>query len=223
MSSIDMRNAPAEAAPAGNRAGTRSAGLRLVRLHLTSRRVPTALAVVAACALVLQVALRWHWGAQGGAGVQQLLPLVLESAAAAVITATTGSPFGESERTGGRWLPLLRLGTVAALVAIAIAVLLGGSAGTSLTGGLLDVLRNVAGSVGIGLLCAAALGGSLAWVGPIGYLAVAEYALSENWTSPWTWPVRPSHDLGATLCAAAVYAAGMFAVTVRGARDSARE
>jgi hypothetical protein len=225
MSSIDTRNplTGAASARARKRAGTRSAGLRLVRLHLTSRRVPSALAVLAACALVLRVALRWHWGSQGGPGVQQLLPLILECMAATVITATTSSPFGESERTGGRWLPLLRLGTVAALVVTAIAVLLGGSAGMPLTGGLLDVLRNVAGFAGVGLLCAAVLGGALAWVGPIAYLAVVECALAESWTTPWTWPARPTHDLGAALCATVVFAAGVLVITVRGARDSARE
>ena len=230
MSSIDMLDPPVDEPPvaapsarAERRTGAGSAGLRLVRLHLASRRVPSALAVLAVCALILQVALRWHWGAQGGPGVQQLLPLVVESAAAAIITATASSPFGESERTGGRWLPLLRLGTVAALVATAIAVLAGASAGTLLTGGLLDVLRNTAGFVGLGLLCAAVLGGALAWVGPLAYLAVAEFALAENWTTPWVWPARPSHDLGAALCAATVCAAGALVLTLRGARDSARE
>jgi len=52
---------------------------------------------------------------------------------------------------------------------------------------------------------------------------VVEYALAESWTSPWTWPARPSHDLGAALCAAAVFVAGTLVVTVRGARDSAGE
>ena len=225
MSSIDMRKPPTQApsARAERRAGARSAGLRLVWLHLSSRRLASALAVLAACALILQVALRFRWGAGGGAPVQQLLPLVMECVAGAVITATTGSPFGESERTGGRWLPLLRLGTVLALAAVAVAVLDGASAGTLLPGGLLDVLRNLAGFVGLGLLCAAVLGGPLAWVGPLAYLAVVEVALAESWTTPWTWPARPPHDLGAALCTVAVFVAGALVITVRGARDSAHE
>ena len=36
-------------------------GLRLVRLHLASRRVPAALAALALCGLVLRAALYWHW------------------------------------------------------------------------------------------------------------------------------------------------------------------
>ncbi|MET8043301.1 hypothetical protein ABZU25_20855 [Micromonospora sp. NPDC005215] len=34
-------------------------------------------------------------------------------------------------------------------------------------------LRNLAGMVGIGLLCAALLGGALAWAGPAAYLMIA--------------------------------------------------
>jgi hypothetical protein len=98
-------------------------------------------------------------------------------------------------------------------------------------GGTLDVLRNVAGLTGIGLLGAAVLGGALAWVGQMAYLLVALYALYAlytlytQWhgpalTTPWLWPARPPHDLGALLCAGAVFAAGLVIITMRGARDT---
>jgi ABC-type multidrug transport system ATPase subunit len=48
----------------------------------------------------------------------------------------------------------------------------------------------------------------------------AEYALLESWTSPWAWPVRPPDDRGAWLCACLVYAAGLAAFTLRGARST---
>ena len=35
------------------------------------------------------------------------------------------------------------------------------------------------------------------------------------------WPARPPYDVGGVLCAAVVFAAGLVAITVRGARDSA--
>jgi len=63
-------------------------------------------------------------------------------------------------------------------------------------------------------------GGSLAWLGPLAFWALAT---SRDWTTPWIWPGRPPHDLGAALCAAAVFAAGTVVITVRGARDSAGE
>jgi hypothetical protein len=90
------------------------------------------------------------------------------------------------------------------------------------------VLRNVAGLTGIGLLCAAVLGGGLAWAGPLAYMVVAAYELYAAWhggasTTPWIWPGRPPHDAGAAICAGLVFAAGILVITVGGARDSAGE
>ena len=200
------------------------AALRLVRLHLVSRRVPAALAAVAVCGVGLRIALHWHWDAYGALQ----LPLVFEAGAAAVIAVTTASPLGEPERVTGRWLPYLRLGAALALTAAAAGALAAAGTGGHLVGGTLDVTRNVAGLTGIGLLCAAALGGALAWTGPTTYLVVGMYALYSAWhgmttTTPWIWPARPPHDAGAALCAGLVFAAGIAAITVRGARDPAGE
>ena len=112
-----------------------------------------------------------------------------------VIAVTTRSPFGEPQRATGRWLPYLRLA----------------------------MLRNTAGLAGIALLSAAVLGGSPAWIGPLLYWTVAEFALALAWHTPWTWPARPPHDRGAAICAALVFATGIVVTTTRGARDSSRE
>jgi hypothetical protein len=197
-------------------------GLRLVRLHAASRRVPAAVAAIAACGVGLRIALLGHWDTYGALQ----LPLVFETAAATVIAVTTASPLGEPERVTGRWLPYLRLAVTLALTAAAAAALAAGGTGAHLAGGTLDALRNLAGITGIGLLCAAALGGGLAWVGPAAYLLAGAYALYTQWhgpalTTPWLWPARPPHDLGAALCAGAVFAAGIAVITVRGARDAA--
>jgi hypothetical protein len=85
------------------------------------------------------------------------------------------------------------------------------------------LLRNVAGITGIGLLSAAVLGGALAWAGPMACLVLTETALAGNVTMPWVWPVRPAHDVGGALCAAAVFAAGALLVTVRCTRESVRD
>ena len=200
------------------------AGIRLLRLHATSRQVPAATAAIAACALGLRIALIGHWDSYGALQ----LPLVFEAAAAAAITVTTASPLGEPERVTGRWLPFLRLATVLALTVAAAGALAAAGTGAHLAGGTLDVLRNVAGMTGIGLLCAAALGGGLAWAGPIGYLMVGAYGLYTQWhgpalTTPWIWPARPPHDLGAAICAGLVFTLGIAVITVRGARDPAGE
>jgi hypothetical protein len=194
--------------------------VRLARLYAASRRVPAAVIAIAACALGLRLVLFGHWDTYGALQ----LPLVFETAAATAITATVASPLGEPERITGRWLPYLRLAATLALTALAAGALAAAGAGAHLAGGTLDVLRNVAGITGIGLLCAATISGGLAWIGPVAYLIPGLYALYTQWhhpalTTPWLWPGRPPHDLGAAICAGLVFTAGVAAVTVRGARD----
>ncbi|MBV9382278.1 MAG: hypothetical protein JOY82_27080 [Streptosporangiaceae bacterium] len=200
------------------------AGVRLARLYAASRRIPAAVAAIAACAIGLRIALAGHWDSYGALQ----LPLVFEAGAAAAITVTTASPHGDPERVAGRWLPFLRLAAALALTAAAASALAAAGTGAHLAGGTLDALRNVAGMTGIGLLCAAALGGGLAWAGPTGYLVLGAYGLYTQWhgpalTTPWIWPARPPHDLGAAICAGLVFTLGIAAITVRGARDPAGE
>jgi hypothetical protein len=192
-------------------------GVRLVRLHLASRRVPGALAALALCGLVLRAALYWHWSL-GSANGAQALALVMEAGAASVIAVAAQSPFGDPERATGRWLPYLRLGSAVGLTAAAVGALAAGAAAERLPGGTLDILRNTAGLTGIGLLLAAVTGGALAWAGPMMYMIVAQFALIGDWPTPWMWPARPPHDFGAALCAGLVFTAGIVVVTVRGAR-----
>jgi hypothetical protein len=105
---------------------------------------------------------------------------------------------------------------------IAYGALAAGATGGLLPGGTLALLRNLAGLIGLGLLCAAALGGAFGWTGPLAYLLITEVALTGNPTTPWVWAARPPHDLGGALCAALVLVAGTAAFTVTGARDSGR-
>jgi hypothetical protein len=197
--------------------------LRLAGLYLVSRRVPAALALLAAFGALLWTALHWHWNIAGGPAAQLVIPLTIETGAAAVIAVTAHGPFGEPERATGRWLPYLRLGAIVALTAAAIGLLAAGAAGGALPGGLLAMVRNVAGITGIGLLSAAVFGGALAWTGPMAYLVLTETALAGNATTPWVWAARPPHDVGGALCAAGVFAAGTLLVTVRGTRESVRD
>jgi hypothetical protein len=197
---------------------------RLAQLHLLSRRVPAAAAVIAGCAAGLRIALIWHWDAYGALQ----LPLIFETVCAAAITTCAASPFGEPERVAGRLLPPLRLATALTLTALAVGALAAAGTGAQLSGGTLDVLRNVTGITGLDLLCAAAVGAGLAWAGPTAYLLVGVYALYTQWhgpalTTPWVWPARPPHDLGAALCAGFMAVSGLAIVTARGARDPAGE
>jgi hypothetical protein len=195
--------------------------VRLVRLHAASRRFPAAVVLLAACAAGLRGALYGHWDSYGALQ----LPLIFEAGCAAVIAVTASSPFGEPERATGRWLPFLRLGATVTLTGLAVGALAAAGAGVPLAGGFPDILRNVAGLTGIGLLCATVLSGPLAWTGPLAYLVLGLYGLYTDWhppalSTPWVWPARPPYDAGGALCAAVVFAAGLAAITIRGARAS---
>jgi hypothetical protein len=197
--------------------------LRLACLYLVSRRAPAGLWLLAALAALLWAALYWRWTIAGGPAAQLVIPLTIETGAAAVIAVTSHGPFGEPERATGRWLPYLRLAAIVALTTSAIGMLAAGATGGAVPGGFLALLRNVAGVTGIGLLSAAVAGGALAWTGPMAYLVLAESALAARWTTPWIWPARPVHDLGGALCAAAAFTAGAVLLMVRGTRESMRD
>jgi hypothetical protein len=222
MTAADVhRPAPEAAPPPATR--TVPGWLRLAWLHLVSRHDPAAAGVLAGLGAVLWASLHWHWTVAGGAAAQHAIPLSIETGAAMVIAVACHGPFGEPERATGRWLPYLRLGAAAALTAVAFGALALGSTAGGLPGGILALLRDVAGMTGWGLLAAAVLGGALGWAAPLVYLVLVEGAFAGNWSTPWAWPARPPDDLGGALCAGAVFAAGLLAIAVHGARESVRD
>jgi len=222
MTAARVQSSPpgAVTAPLANRPVV--ASLRLAWLYLVSRRTPAALGLLAGLGALLWAALHWRWNISGGPAAQQLIPLTIETGAAAVIAVTTYGPFGEPERATGRWLPWLRLAAAVALTALAFGALATGAGGGALPGGTLALLRNLTGMTGTGLLSAAFVGGAFAWTGPMAYWLVTESVLAAGWTTPWIWPARPPHDRGAAVCAALVFAAGLTLITVRGARALGR-
>jgi hypothetical protein len=216
------RHSPRGAAPGAVAYRAAGAGLRLVRLYMVSRRVPAALGLLAAFGALLATALHFHWTVAGGLAGQLLVPLTIETGAAAVIAVSTHGPFAEPERATGRWLPWLRLGTALALAAAAFGALAAGASAGVLPGGTLGLLRNLTGTAGLGLLCAVALGGAFGWVAPMAYLLITEVTLNGSPTTPWIWAARPPHDHAAALCAGVVFAAGTMAITLLGARNADR-
>jgi hypothetical protein len=221
VTAAGVQDPAAGAAPVSAARGS-LAPLRLTWLYAVSRRIPIALGLLAAVGVLLWCALHWRWNIAGGPAAQDVIPLTVETGVAAIIAATTYGPFGDAERATGRWLPYLRLGAALILSAVAFGALAAGATGGLLPGGSPALLRNLAGVIGIGLLCAAVLGGAFGWTGPLAYLLVTEVALTGNPTTPWVWAARPPHDLGGALCAALILVAGTVAVTLFGARDSGR-
>jgi len=117
-------------------------------------------------------------------------------------------------------LVALRLITALTLTLLAIAALAAGSVGAHLQYGVLGLVRDVGGLVGVALVVAVLTGGTLSWLGPLSLWATSAYAINQRWTTPLLWPDRPPHDVGAALCAAVVFAFGLVLLTTRGARDS---
>jgi hypothetical protein len=223
VTAAGIHSTPRNTAPAAAAYPPAAAALRLAWLHAVSRRVPAALGLLTALGVLLWIALHYHWNIAGGRAAQMFIPLTIEAGAAAVIAVATYGPFGEPERATGRWLPYLRLAAAVALTAAAFGALAAGATGGNLPGGSVALLRNVAGMTGVGLLAASVFGGMLAWAGPMAYLLITEVALQGNPATPWVWPARPPHDLGAALCAAGVFAAGAVLITLRGPRESVRD
>lgn len=185
--------------PAGFASSLLPALFRLLRLHLISRRVPVALITLAGCGVLMQWAVRSALSQNHTSGAQtsaEQLALLLEAAAAAVVSAGMHGPFGEPERATGHRLHWLRLASALLLTGVALGAVSAGVAGTAVPEGGLAVARDTAGMIGIGLLFAVIVGGHFAWVGPTGYFVIAAYAVADKWTSPWTWPARPGHDVG---------------------------
>lgn len=220
--SVSVAQASPVAPPAAGLAWRAAA--RVMWLHWRSRRAPAALAALAACGVVLWVALVHRWGA-GASGVASELPMIIEACAAAIVVVTGHSPFGESERATGRWLPALRLSMTLTLCGIAIGLLALGAvaandprAGIGLSGGVLGVAQNVMGFTGVGLMFSLATGALIAWVGPLSFMAVCQFALIAHYSEPVTWAARPTADRGGWITAMAVYTIALAAFLIRGPR-----
>jgi hypothetical protein len=87
-----------------------------------------------------------------------------------------------------------------------------------LVGGILPVARNVLGMTGIGLIFCLVGGAQIAWIGPLAFTAISQFALVANYSEPLTWPTRPPADRGGWIAAMVVIAVGLIAFTIRGPR-----
>ncbi|MER6817553.1 hypothetical protein ABT299_50595 [Spirillospora sp. NPDC000708] len=159
--------------------------LRLVRLHLASRRAVPALSAICCVGCVPLLPIPRPSGPLG-----VVLPLAVAAGAAAVVGTSTASPIGEAERVTGRHLPALRTGTAVLLLAAATAILAAAAAHRAPAGGSLTLLRALAGLAGITLLTAAFLSPHRCWAPPLAYTILCGRALERSWTSLWFWPIR---------------------------------
>ena len=190
--------------------------MRLITLYLRARLAGRAVLVLAAVALAT-----WLWALWTGTEsiTVTLLPLTMPLAAAAIIGTSTGSPFGESERTASRPLALLRAGHLSGLLGVAILAL----ALAALPWGVADggwlLVRNLAGFTGLALLTARVLGSGLSWAVPLGYAVLALLAAEAEQRPAWAWAARAATDRAAAVIAAALLLAGLALIARFGARD----
>ena len=154
--------------------------------------------------------------------LSRFLRMVAPLAAAVIIGAGTGSPFGEAERTASRLLPPIRLGHLSLLLATG-ALLLALANVAPDDGGLGILLRNGAGFVGLSLLGARLLGSGTYWMLPLAYAGavLADFLVRPDRDASWRWPLQPADDGTSVLITLALFVVGVAAVAWLGSRDAA--
>jgi hypothetical protein len=178
--------------------------MRLLVLHLRSRRTSSALVVIAAVVLTCWATSPWATDESPTAWLLLLLPV---AAAAAVISLSTAGPFGDVELATNP-LPRLRFLHLVAMVPAAIALF-------ALTGDPAEMIRNLAGFTGLTLLTASALGPAASWVTALAYTVLCGGAVDLHYASAWTWPILPTTDLNAMTIAVGLLVAGVITTVWR--------
>lgn len=194
---------------------------RLVRLYLQSRRTWTALAIL----LVVAAVAWWSLDRSRHDGLTTFLLTIMPLGAAAVIGAGAGSPFGETERTASRRLPILRLGHLGGLLLCAGLTLAVANRAVPATDTAWILVRNGVGYAGLALLGARILGAGPAWVAPSAYgMAVAVAFLANVPTTRWwMWPAHHAPDGSAWVSGLILLAIGLLVIAPVGARETPGE
>lgn len=202
---------------------------RLVRSYALSRRLPGYCLLM----LVLLGMVLWGrgWATSHPPTALWMLVFLLPVATASVIGVSLWSPFGETERAAGTWLPLGRLAHVVSMLAIAllvnwVAVM------TWVPEGVpgrweLYLLRHTAALVGVAVLAAHLVDSRLSWIGPalvampglvVGYVrmeqAEAEQRSVAFFHDSWHPMLQPDDSMLAVIVAVGLFATGL-AVTIR--------
>lgn len=187
--------------------------MRLPYLFLRTRQAGRAAILLAIAAVA--AALWRHWSSGDSSSAAMLL-IVPPLAAAAIIAVGTRSPMHDLEATANHGLPLLRLGHIAGLLALA-------ALGLAIVSGPSHwmLVRNAAGFTGLALLTARVLGSSLSWVPPLCYGALLAVGAT---LGPYVmWPMNAASDRAAAAIATTLLLAGLALVAWFGARDRVGE
>jgi hypothetical protein len=153
-----------------------------------------------------------------------ILLMVIPLAAAVVVGAATGSPFGEAERTASHSIPTLR-GTHLALLLVCGGIGLAIASFAQADDPLGTLLRNGAGFAGLALIGARLFGSGASWLLPLGYGGVAfvDYLFQPDLDAGWRWPLQSTSDETALALALALFAFGISVIVIAGSRESPGE
>lgn len=208
---------------------------RIARGYVLSRRLAGYWLLMAI--LLGMVAWGGEWGQNHAPTTLRMLVFLLPVATSSVTGVSFWSPFGETERAAGTWLPLGRALHLASMLALALLVNAVALATWVPAGDETPwdayLLRHTLLLTGIALLAALAIDSRLSWIAPalaampglvIGYVRV-ERAESEGrevtfFHDAWHPMLRPDGDLVAMLFAIGLFAIGVVAVVRRGERPA---
>lgn len=199
--------------------------MRLAALFFRSRRAGHAFAALAGVALLALVA-GWTVLSQAPAVVEYLAPVLIFAAlaAACVVGAGVGSPFGEAEKTSAFLVPILRFFHLAVLLAGVVGIFLALSFAWDRPVAAATLVRGLLGLSGMAFLTALALGARLSWTLPVVFVAIIPFvgdgSADRRWAW-WAWVDQPPEDSASWLLASALCTAGLVLVCLRGARDPA--
>jgi hypothetical protein len=191
--------------------------MRLWLLYLRSRLAFPALALLA-----LIAGLCWLVGNRWGSQPDLILiaSIAVPLAAAVVVCATAGSPFGEIEQSLSQPLAGIRLSHLAGLLLVASLTL--AIAATAWSG--VDIewrfARNLLGLTGLALLTVPLVGGRLSWIAPL-TLTMTAQLFARSGVSSWTalmWPTTAFENDRALIAALLLLAGGLATIYLRGPR-----
>ncbi|MEI2618821.1 MAG: hypothetical protein V9F06_14500 [Thermomicrobiales bacterium] len=185
--------------------------MRLAILFLRARLTCVALTWFAAAA-----ALTWVWLTRFDALPVGLALVTLPLLPAVVVGAVARSPFGEAEETASRPMPVYCALHILGLTIAAAVLLVTVATAVDAADLRLALARTLVGFVGLALLGGRAIGSRVAWLTPLAYAALVLYL---DPASRWAWPIQMPVEGWSVVCAMALMAAGLFAVTRPAARD----
>lgn len=203
--------------------------MRLAGLYLRSRRFGGAVSTLVLVALLSWAGTQYSLSHGNRVDEGALLPFLALGAigAASVVGASSGSPFGEAERTVSCPLSPIRFGHLGALLLLATlflsAVLLTFDLhGVRSSAPTFMLLRNLAGFGGLALLTARVTGARLSWVLSLAFgIAPIFGTLRPDSTFPaWAWQMQPGDDGLSWVIALTLLLAGLALICLFGARDT---